>query len=69
MELIQIPISELKEGQYFKQSSRQRRFRYAAKIIDWKHGDTEYLRGKRLIIQEDCKQILIPNESTVLVIA
>jgi len=67
MQLKQIPVSEIKEGFYFKENTRQRRFRYAAKVVDWKPGDTEHLRGKRLIIQEDCKQILIALESTVFI--
>ena len=67
MQLKEIPVTEIKNGTYFKQNTKQRRFRYAAKVIDWKEGDTELLRGKRLIIQEDCKQIVVPVESTVLI--
>lgn len=59
MDLKQIAITDLKDGTYFKVNPRQRLFRYAAKVIDWKPGDTEFLRGKRLIIQEDCKQMLL----------
>lgn len=67
MDLKQIAITDLKDGTYFKVNPRQRLFRYAAKVIDWKPGDTEFLRGKRLIIQEDCKQMLLPIESTVFI--
>ena len=67
MELKQIAITDLKDGTYFKTNQRQRRFRYAAKVIDWKPGDTEFLRRKRLIIQENCKQMVLPIESTVFI--
>jgi hypothetical protein len=62
-----ISVIDLKPGQWFKQSTTQRKFRYAAKVIDWKNGDTEFLRGKRLIIQENCQQILMPIESIIFI--
>ena len=67
--LIEIPVSELKAGDYFKTNSKQRRFRYACKVIDWKKGDTEMLIGKRIIIQADCSQITLPTESTILLLS
>jgi hypothetical protein len=67
MQLAKIPVTELKEGSYFKENIRQKRFRFAAKVVDWKPGDTEYLREKRLIIQENCKQIILKVEDFVFI--
>ena len=68
MELKSIPVTELKPGTYFKLSSKQRKFRYAAMTCHFKPGDSEFLRGKILVIQENCRQLLLDEESTVLIV-
>jgi hypothetical protein len=69
METLEISVLDLKPGAFFKETKKQKYFRCALKIIDWKPGDTEFLKGKRLVILSwpSCKQLLINIESKVII--
>lgn len=65
--LIVIKANELKEGQYFKTKTTQRKFRFAAKVYKFREGDTEYLRGKILISLPGCGQLTIPENEEIFI--
>lgn len=62
-----IKANELKEGQWFKTKTTQRKFRFAAFVGKFREGDTEYLRGKILIMLPGCAQLTIPENEEIFI--
>lgn len=61
----QILIIHLVPGDLFKWNNRQKKWRVVSKVLPFKEGDTEMLRGKVLICLPDCSQIVLPDDCYV----
>lgn len=65
----EISIHELKEGQLFKFNKRQRNFRIFSKLRFITHDSIcpEHMKGQYLLIQVNCSQTLLSENSKVFI--